>query len=96
MAAREATPEVSEEGEIIVDAEEMEELQSKAQQQQAASKPPQGQTHTPTRRQAADRGRERGADRERAAPSRDRQAFQCCMPLFFLCSMLLDSVEFAG
>ena len=73
IAAREATPEVSEEGEIPVDPEEMEEI-SKAQQQ-AASK--QAHQQSPVRRQASDRGRDRDRDREpdrdRGPPGRDRQ-----------------------
>ncbi|KAA6421393.1 MAG: hypothetical protein FRX49_08670 [Trebouxia sp. A1-2] len=61
VAAREATPEVSEEGEIPVDPEEMEVL-SKAQQQPA---PKIGHQHSPTRRHTSDRGRDRAPDRDR-------------------------------
>ena len=79
LAAREDTPEVSEEGEILVDPEELEEI-SKAQQQ-AVSK--QAHPHHPAPKQASDRGRDRdrsrGADRDKGHPGRDRQA------LFFLC-----------
>ncbi|KAL0040919.1 hypothetical protein WJX79_010031 [Trebouxia sp. C0005] len=68
VAAREATPEVSEEGEIPVDPEEMEVL-SKAQQQPA---PKIGHQHSPTRRHTSDRGRDRAPDRDRGPPGRDR------------------------
>ena len=68
VAAREATPEVSEEGEIPVDPEEMEEI-SKAQQQ-AISKP--SHQHSPSRRHTSDRGPDRGVDRDRGPPSRER------------------------
>ncbi len=71
VAAREATPEVSEEGEIPVDPEEMEVL-SKAQQQPA---PKTANQHSPTRRHPGDRGRDRAPDRDRGPPGRDRQAF---------------------
>lgn len=75
LAAREATPEVSEEGEIPVDAEELEEI-SKAQQQ-AVSK--QAHPHHPAPKQANDRGRDRdrdrAVDRDKGHPGRDRQAF---------------------
>ena len=69
--AREATPEVSEEGEIPVDPEEMEVL-SKAQQQPA---PKIAHQHSPAHRHTGDRGRDRAADRDRGPLGRDRQAF---------------------
>lgn len=69
VAAREATPEVSEEGEIPVDPEEMEVL-SKAQQ--PAPKAPQLQS--PSNRHNNDRARERASDRDRGPAGRDRQA----------------------
>lgn len=81
-AAREATPEVSEEGEIAVDPEELEEI-SKAQQQ-AASK--QAHPHSPAPKQASDRGRDRerdrGLDRDKGHPGRDRQ-----VPFLCWCSL---------
>lgn len=69
---------MSEEGEIPVDPEEMEEM-SKAQQQ-AVSK--QTQHHSPAPKQVSDRGRDRdrdrGSDRDKGHPGRDRQAFSLC------------------
>ena len=77
LSAREATPEVSEEGEIPVDPEELEEI-SKVQQQ-AVSKQAQ---HHPAPKQAGDRGRDRdrdrGGDRDKGHPGRDRQALFLC------------------
>lgn len=79
LSAREATPEVSEEGEIPVDPEELEEI-SKAQQQ-AVSK--QAHPHHPAPKQASDKGhdrdRNRGADRDKGHPGRDRQALSSCV-----------------
>ena len=69
VAAREATPEVSEEGEIPVDPEEMEVL-SKAQQ----PTPKAAQLQSPSTRHNNDRGRERASDRDRGLAGRDRQA----------------------
>lgn len=92
VAAREATPEVSEEGEIPVDAEEMEEI-SKAQQQ-AVSK----QAHpSPVRRQGGDRGRDRdrttGSDRDRGPPGRDRQVPSSCFGVCMDYSQFIDTVN---
>lgn len=84
-SAREATPEVSEEGEIAVDPEELEEI-SKAQQQAASKQanPHPQPHHHPAAKQASDRGhdrdRDRGADRDRGHPGQERQALgvHCC------------------
>ncbi len=81
VAAREATPEVSEEGEIPVDPEEMEVL-SKAQQQPA---PKTANQHSPTRRHPGDRGRDRAPDRDRGPPGRDRQAFNMSSVVLLPC-----------
>ena len=77
-SAREATPEVSEEGEIAVDPEELEEI-SKAQQQAASKQVHPQPHHHPAAKQASDRGRDRdrdrGVDRDRGHPGQERQAF---------------------
>lgn len=86
-AAREATLEVSEDGEIAVDPEELEEI-AKAQQQ-AVSK--QAQTHSTASKQAIDRGRDRdrdrGLDRDKGHPGRDRQ-----VPILSWCPVLCGSL----
>ena len=74
VAAREATPEVSEEGEIPVDAEELEEISKAQQQQQQAMAKPSQHQHSPPRRGTTDRGRERGPERDRGPAGRDRHA----------------------
>lgn len=77
-SAREATPEVSEEGEIAVDPEELEEI-SKAQQQAASKQANPQPHHHPAAKQASDRGRDRdrdrAADRDRGHSGQERQAF---------------------
>ena len=64
MAAREATPEVSEEGEIPVDPEELEVL-SKAQEKVAQQPAPH---RSPVRQQLPDREHDRPFDRDRGTP----------------------------
>ena len=81
VAAREATPEVSEEGEIPVDPEEMEVL-SKAQQQPALKI---GHQQSPSRRHTGDRGRDRASDRDRGPSGRDRQAFNMSSVVLLPC-----------
>ncbi len=92
VAAREATPEVSEEGEIPVDPEEMEEI-SKAQQP-AALKPT--HQHSPSRRHTNDRGRDRGSDRDRGPPGRDRQAHSVLLLLACCCIDATLTNSYAG
>lgn len=91
VAAREATPEVSEEGEIPVDPEEMEVL-SKAQQQPA---PKIGHQHSPTRRHTSDRGRDRAPDRDRGPPGRDRQAFNMSSLVLLLPAFMQSDIQTA-
>ena len=95
VAAREATPEVSEEGEIPVDPEEMEAL-SKAQQ----PAPKAAQQQSPSTRHTNDRARDRASDRDRGPAGRDRQAhshtLQHCHYSHSQCTACLVSCHLHG